>query len=108
MTIPMGYTIVWISVFGGAALRSFRRAEFLIDLASKLSGLGGNAALGMEPSNFTDMFAADRPSCYDYEPGMLADAGLEGDELLADWDVNIGPVCMDVGENSWFNMVGSY
>lgn len=97
---PLIYAFAWFSVFGGAGLRAYRRAEEVIQLGTFL----GDADMYLVPGS-TNCYAPPT------EPITITFTDKTG--ASATWDfVNdypgITPVCTAIGNASWWNVLMSY
>mmetsp|Transcript_18055 Transcript_18055/g.35504 ORF Transcript_18055/g.35504 Transcript_18055/m.35504 type:complete len:809 (-) Transcript_18055:321-2747(-) len=97
---PLIYAFAWFSVFGGAGIRAYRRAEEAIQLGTFLG----------DP----DMFLAPGSTeCYNPPTEPMSVTFIDKTGANATWDfVNefpgIAPVCMTISNSSWWNLLLSY
>merc|ERR1712232_272899 len=91
---PLLYSILWFGVFGGAGMRQIRQAEEL-------------QTLGLNLHNNSGFFlAAGSESCYDVpQVDVMND---KGEVLFANTLLGVTPVCTEINDNSWFNLLYSF
>uniref|UniRef100_A0A7S1BLI8 Uncharacterized protein n=1 Tax=Corethron hystrix TaxID=216773 RepID=A0A7S1BLI8_9STRA len=95
---PLLFSILWFGVFGGAGMRQARQAEEL-------------QALGLNLHNDTKFYLTQeigRNSCYDV-PQQDVFYTLNGvNKTFANTLLGVTPVCDDIGDSSWFNVLYSF
>jgi BCCT, betaine/carnitine/choline family transporter len=94
--VPLAYTIMWFSIFGGVGLRQARQAQEL-------------KVLGQEGFNNAEHFLAEGSTyCYDVPQ---EDVVVNGTTLFTNTLIGVTPVCefnSAEADEAWFNVLYSY
>jgi len=104
LTGPVLYTITWFAVFGGAGLRSDRRASEVIKLGEDLFG---------DPMHNADL-DPKRSGCFNPPRGQLVASvpKMNTSYIFVNREPNVGPVCrfsdVSSADNMWFLVLDQY